>query len=95
MLFRSKGLLQNKRNEIQRVRGQYVVGLEKLGSASSQVLQCLLCCLVVLCGLMATFIFLKVAEMQAELKELQPKLVIAQADNLRMMEQVYMYMFYF
>jgi len=57
-----KGLLQNKRDSIMKIRNQYVTGLDKLGNASSQV-----------------------AALQKELTEMQPKLVVAQEENAKMM----------
>ncbi|PVD24358.1 hypothetical protein C0Q70_14839 [Pomacea canaliculata] len=57
-----KNLLQKKQDETMKAKRRYVVGLDKLAFAASQV-----------------------ADMQKELEELQPQLVIAAEENTRMM----------
>ncbi|XP_063405511.1 dynein axonemal heavy chain 12-like isoform X3 [Mytilus trossulus] len=57
-----KNLLQSKQDEISKAKRRYVVGLEKLAFAASQV-----------------------ADMQKELEELQPQLVISAEENSKMM----------
>nr|KAG5708500.1 hypothetical protein BaRGS_026227 [Batillaria attramentaria] len=57
-----KNLLQKKQDETMKGKRRYVVGLDKLAFAASQV-----------------------ADMQKELEELQPQLVVAAEENTRMM----------
>ncbi|KAK7101384.1 hypothetical protein V1264_019771 [Littorina saxatilis] len=57
-----KNLLQKKQDETMQAKRRYVVGLDKLAFAASQV-----------------------ADMQQELHDLQPKLVVAAEENTRMM----------
>ncbi|KAL3853467.1 hypothetical protein ACJMK2_017003 [Sinanodonta woodiana] len=57
-----KNLLASKQDETLKAKKRYVVGLEKLAFAASQV-----------------------ADMQKELEELQPQLVVAAAENSKMM----------
>lgn len=59
------GLLQSRRDDIQRRKNRYEVGLEKLSFASSQV-----------------------AVMKKELEELQPKLKVAQEENLVLSKRI-------
>lgn len=58
-----KNLLTKKRDETYKAKKRYVVGLEKLAFAESQV-----------------------GQMQVELKELQPQLVVAAEENDKMMK---------
>ncbi|KAL8620603.1 hypothetical protein ACOMHN_017884 [Nucella lapillus] len=57
-----KNLLQKKQDETMKAKRRYIVGLEKLAFAASQV-----------------------ADMQKELEELKPQLVVAAEENTRMM----------
>lgn len=57
-----KNLLQKKQDETMKAKRRYVVGLDKLAFAASQV-----------------------ADMQKELQDLQPQLVVAAEENTRMM----------
>ncbi|KAK6177269.1 hypothetical protein SNE40_015399 [Patella caerulea] len=62
LIYAFKNLLQKKQDEIMKAKRRYIVGLEKLAFASSQV-----------------------ADMQKELEELQPQLVVSAAENSKMM----------